>query len=291
MNHQPVAGAQIGAPAGTMQQALPATGAFLSIAGVNKVYETAKSTTHALTTINTGVAEGEFVSVVGPSGCGKSTLMRLVAGLDVPTSGEIRLAGTPVRGPSRRTGIVFQEATLLPWRDALSNILLPADVQWMSKADRDKIRGRAEGLLKLVGLDGFAGAYPSELSGGMRQRVALARALLMDPALLLMDEPFGALDALTREQMNMELLRIWTEATKTVIFITHSVSEAVLLSDRVLVMSPRPGRISGDVRVELPRPRSLSQLETPAGIRAIAQVREGLEVGEVSPQRSSTVEL
>jgi NitT/TauT family transport system ATP-binding protein len=209
---------------------------------------------HALRDINLDVAEGELLSIIGPSGCGKSTLMRIIAGLDTPTSGSVMVNGDPVRGTRRDIGIVFQQATLLPWQTVLDNVLLPARAQ---KVDRAK---RGKELLELVGLGGFADRYPFELSGGMQQRVAICRALICDPSILLMDEPFGALDAMTREQMNDELLRIQAEERKTIVFITHSIPEAVLLGDRVVVMTPRPGRIADVVDVDLPKPRTLASM-------------------------------
>jgi NitT/TauT family transport system ATP-binding protein len=208
----------------------------------------------ALTGIDLTVSEGEFVCVVGPSGCGKSTLLRLIAGTLQRSSGDILVRGTPVDGPRRDIGIVFQTATLLPWRNVLANTLLPVDVQGL---DKKVYTERARALLQMVGLDGFERKYPSELSGGMQQRVSITRALVHDPAVLLMDEPFGALDALTREQMNLDLQRIWAAAGKTVFLITHSISEAVFLADRVVVMSARPGRLVAEFAVDFERPRSL----------------------------------
>jgi NitT/TauT family transport system ATP-binding protein len=208
----------------------------------------------ALTGIDLTVAEGEFVCVVGPSGCGKSTLLRLIAGTLQRSSGDILVRGTPVDGPRRDIGIVFQTATLLPWRNVLANTLLPVDVQGL---DKKVYTERARALLQMVGLEGFERKYPSELSGGMQQRVSITRALVHDPAVLLMDEPFGALDALTREQMNLDLQRIWATAGKTVFLITHSISEAVFLADRVVVMSARPGRLIAEFAVDFERPRSL----------------------------------
>jgi NitT/TauT family transport system ATP-binding protein len=249
---------------------------LLTVSDVSKRYATRNGIVDALSDVNVDIADGEFVSIVGPSGCGKSTLLRLVAGLDTATAGAIRILGDQVTGPSRRTGVVFQEARLLPWRTAVDNILLPAEIQGGRRAARAQ-RERAEQLLALVGLKGFESAYPRELSGGMAQRVALARSLLLNPSLLLMDEPFGALDAITREQMNMELLRIWSESRKTVIFITHSVSEAVLLSDRVLVMTPSPGRVRGSIPIDLPRPRTVAQLETPEAAEMSLRIRSILE--------------
>jgi NitT/TauT family transport system ATP-binding protein len=234
----------------------------------------------ALKDIDFAIPEGEFLSVVGPSGCGKSTLLKILAGLIPATAGEAFLNGTPIDGPRRDIGVVFQSPVLFPWRTVLGNVLLPADVQRLGRAPMEK---RAYELLKLVGLDGFERRYPWELSGGMQQRVALVRALIHDPAILLMDEPFGALDAMTREQMNVELQRLWLERKKTVVFITHSTAEAVFLGDRVLVMTPRPGRIGDLFRVDIPRPRALDVMNTEIfggyvrRIRAVLNAGGGLE--------------
>jgi NitT/TauT family transport system ATP-binding protein len=241
---------------------------------LSKIYETIEGERiHALSDIDLAVGEGQFVSVVGPSGCGKSTLLRLVAGTLPRTSGDISLRGMPVTGPRRDIGIVFQTATLLPWRNVLQNTLLPVDVQGLDKTVYGE---RARSLLQMVGLTGFERKYPFELSGGMQQRVSLTRALVHDPAVLLMDEPFGALDALTREQMNLDLQRIWAAARKTVLLITHSISEAVFLSDRVLVMSPRPGRMIAEFRVDFERPRSLDVMGTPGFGRLVSEIRRHL---------------
>jgi NitT/TauT family transport system ATP-binding protein len=241
---------------------------------VGKVYQTLEGERiHALEGIDLAVREGEFVSVVGPSGCGKSTLLRLIAGTLPKTAGEIRVRGTPVEGPRRDIGIVFQTATLLPWRNVLQNALLPVHVQGL---DRQRYGERAEQLLHMVGLAGFERKYPFELSGGMQQRVSITRALVHDPAVLLMDEPFGALDALTREQMNLELQRIWAAAGKTVFLITHSISEAVFLADRVVVMSARPGRILAEFEIAFPRPRTLEVMGTPEFGRLVTEIRRRL---------------
>ncbi len=230
----------------------------------------------ALSDIDFTVGDGEFVSIVGPSGCGKSTLLRILAGLMPPTVGEANLAGTAIAGPRRDIGVVFQSPVLFPWRSVLANAELPVDVQ---RLDRGAMRTRALDLLKLVGLEGFENRYPRELSGGMQQRVSLVRALIHDPALLLMDEPFGALDAMTRETMHIELQRIWMERRKTIVFITHSIAEAVFLADRVLVMTPRPGRISAELTVDLPRPRALEAVNTEAFGTYVRQIRECLNAG------------
>lgn len=213
----------------------------------------------ALADTSLSIAQDEFIAVVGPSGCGKSTLLRLVAGLIRPTRGTIRVDGLEVLAPSSDVGIVFQAPTLLPWTNVLNNVLFPLKILGAMNADA---RVRALALLELAGLGGFEKKMPRELSGGMQQRVAICRALVHDPRILLMDEPFGALDALTREEMSLELLRIWAERPKTIMFITHSVPEAVLLADRVVVMSERPGRIADIVDVPLPRPRSFDQEST-----------------------------
>jgi NitT/TauT family transport system ATP-binding protein len=227
----------------------------------------------ALSAIDFVIGEGELVVVVGPSGCGKSTLLRILAGLLPQSEGEASLHGTPIAGPRRDIGVVFQSPVLFPWRSVLGNAMLPVDVQ---RLGREKLRARAFELLKLVGLDGFEHRHPWELSGGMQQRVALVRALIHDPALLLMDEPFGALDAMTREAMNVELQRIWMERRKTILFITHSIGEAVYLADRVLVMTPRPGRILDSMRIDLPRPRGLDVMNTEAFGAYVRRIRAAL---------------
>jgi NitT/TauT family transport system ATP-binding protein len=207
----------------------------------------------ALRDVSFAIAEGEFVSLVGPSGCGKSTLLRVMSGLLPPTHGEVYFRQRPLTGPSDHIGIVFQSSNLMPWRTVLRNITLPLELEGV---DREQARRAAATLIRLVGLQGFEGSYPDELSGGMAQRVAIARALIHDPAILLLDEPFGALDALTRERMNLELLRIWEARRKTVFMVTHNIQEAILLSDRVMVMTERPGQIVSDLPIGLPRPRS-----------------------------------
>lgn len=219
------------------------------------------------------VREGEFLCLVGPSGCGKSTLLRLVVGLEQPTAGRICLAGKEVNRPRRAVGIVFQEPTLMAWRTVKANVALPLEMNGCSK---EEARQKAQELLNLVGLSGFEDNYPAQLSGGMAQRVALARALVHDPQMLLMDEPFGALDALTRERMGQELLRIWQARRKTVLMVTHSVPEAVFLADRVLVLGPRPTSIVAEVAVDLPRPRPADASETPAFAALAHRVREAL---------------
>jgi NitT/TauT family transport system ATP-binding protein len=208
----------------------------------------------ALERVDLEVKENEFVSLVGPSGCGKSTILRLVAGLVPPTSGAVRVRGREVREPYPDVGFVFQSAVLLPWRTVLDNVLFSIEMLGQSPRANQE---RAASLIDLAGLAGFERKYPGELSGGMQQRVAICRALVHDPGLLLMDEPFGALDALTREEMSLELLRIWDERRKTILFVTHSIPEAILLSDRVVVLTPRPGRLARVLAIDLPRPRRM----------------------------------
>ncbi len=232
----------------------------LIIDGVSLVYPTSRGPLTALQGLSFGVGQGEFVSVLGPSGCGKSTLLRLVTGLLQPSEGRLALAGRTIDGPRADVGIVFQQPTLLPWKRVVDNVLVPVRARGTVTPDH---RQRALALLETVGLAPFAQHYPHELSGGMQQRVGIARALLAEPNLLLMDEPFAALDAMTRESMMDELLRIWQHSSKTVLFITHSIPEAVYLSDRVLVMGPRPGCIIDSVTVDLPRPRVIATMADP----------------------------
>ena len=231
--------------------------ALIEIDGVTKVYQTAGGPVESLRPLTFDIADGEFMAVVGPSGCGKSTLLKMVAGLLPATAGEIRLRGAPVKGPPDDVGIVFQSPVLLAWRSVLENVMLQIDMRHLG---RKAYLPKAQALVDLVGLKGFEQRYPWELSGGMQQRASICRALVHDPAVLLMDEPFGALDAMTREKMNVELQRIWYETRKTVMFITHSIPEAVFLADRVLVMSERPGSIAAIYDVPIARPRSLKAM-------------------------------
>ncbi len=247
----------------------------IAVRNLSKAYAARGSGVAALDGISFSVAEGEFVAVVGPSGCGKSTLLKILAGILTTSSGEALLRGTPIVAPRRDIGVVFQSPVLFPWRTVLDNVLLPVDVQGLG---RDRHGKAALDLLSLVGLAGFEHRYPWELSGGMQQRVAITRALIHDPAMLLMDEPFGALDAMTREHMNVELQRIWLERKKTVLFITHSIPEAVFLADRVLVMTPRPGRLMDDVPVKIARPRSLEIMNTGEFGRYVSQIRSRFSV-------------
>jgi NitT/TauT family transport system ATP-binding protein len=224
----------------------------------------------ALEGVSLDIKPGEFVSIVGPSGCGKTTLLRMVAGLLPPNSGKVLVGGVEVREPRPDVGLVFQQALLLPWLTVLRNVLLPVDVQGMRIAD---YRDRARDLIGMVGLGGFEKRLPSELSGGMQQRVALARALVHDPKILLMDEPFAALDAMTRETMNIELQRIWAEYHKTVLFVTHGIPESVFLSDRVVVMTARPGRVAAIIQIPFARPRTAGLFGTAEFAAVAAQIR------------------
>ena len=228
---------------------------MIRLDGVGKTYRTRRGDiVRAVEDITLHVAENEFVTLVGPSGCGKSTLLRLVAGLTPATRGAIRVRDTAVREPFPDVGFVFQQPVLLPWRSVLDNVLF--SVEMLGQPPR-QYRKQAADLLELTGPGGFETKYPHELSGGMQQRVAICRALLPDPSLLLMDEPFGALDAMTREEMSLELLRVWEERRKTILFVTHSIPEAILLADRVVVMTARPGRIARVLTIDLPRPRTM----------------------------------
>jgi len=243
---------------------------------IEHIYASDNAYVHALKDVSFEAANGEFVSIVGPSGCGKSTLIRILSGLMRPVAGCLSVQGNAVNGPHSSVGIVFQVPALMAWRTVIENVLLPIDVLRL----RGDYRSRAMELLQLVGLGDFADAYPDELSGGMQQRVAMCRALGYDPPVLLMDEPFGALDALTREQMNIELLRVWRARAKTILFVTHSIPEALFLSDRILVMSRRPGRIVGDYRVELARPRPIDILTDPEMARLASEIRGKMAVAE-----------
>jgi len=227
-----------------------------------------------LQNIDVAVEQGEFISVVGPSGCGKTTFLRIVAGLEPASSGTILLDDKPLLGPGGNRGFVFQNDSLLPWRTVLSNALIGPEVAGQMGA---KERQRTLDLLKLVGLGGFENYYPRQLSGGMRQRVNLARALAIDPEVLLMDEPFASLDAQTREIMQTELLRIWEQGRKTVVFVTHQIDEAVFLSDRVLVFARRPGRLQESVEIELPRPRNLAIKRAPEFVAYVDRIWKMLE--------------
>ncbi len=254
--------------------------AAVSLAGVSKVFDAEGGRVHALAGIDLEIGRNEFVSLIGPSGCGKSTLLRLVGDLLTPTSGVVEVNGKPAHQArlDRDYGMVFQQATLLDWRSVERNVALPLEIMDVPKGDR---RRRATEKLDLVRLGDFAGHYPWQLSGGMQQRVAIARALVFEPELLLMDEPFGALDEMTRERMQMELMSIWNRTQTTVVFVTHSIPEAVFLSTRVVVMSPRPGRITQVVDIDLPQPREFGTREDPRFFELLTEVREALRATEV----------
>ena len=259
-----------------MSAAGAAFGVGVRIEGVSKVYETREGDDiQALACLDLAIGAGEFVAVVGPSGCGKSTLLSMLAGLFPATTGTIRIDGETLHGPHPKAGVVFQTDLLLYWRTVLANVLLPIEIKRRPIAEYTE---RAEALLGKVGLAGFSSKFPSELSGGMRQRVAICRALIQEPGLLLMDEPFGALDALTREQLIMDLQTMWLSVGNTVLFITHGIEEAIFLADRVIVMSPRPGSIDLDLAIDIPRPRRWKEIhENAAFLAAMRKVREIFE--------------
>lgn len=248
--------------------------ALISADGISKVYQTREGQpVRALEAVDFAVDDGEFVSIVGPSGCGKSTLLMILGGLLPASSGSVQVDGRSVVRPRRDIGVVFQNAVLLPWKTVLENALLPVRIHGGSA---EAARGRAIELLAMVGLEGFEHKYPFELSGGMQQRNAIVRALITDPRILLMDEPFGALDAMTREQLNLDLQTIWLRSRKTVVFVTHSIPEAVFLGDRVMVMGSRPGRLLGVESVSLDRPRGLEVMTSPEFGGHVERVRQRL---------------
>jgi len=252
------------------ERAVQGAAQLLTVRGLSLVYQTSRGPLTALQDLTLDVKVGEFISLLGPSGCGKSSLLKVAAGLVAPTAGEIRLRGTPIVKPRPDVGVVFQKPNLMPWKTVLQNVLVTTQSLHL---DARKSRERARELLALVGLADFIDHYPRELSGGMQQRVGLVRGLVHDPDVLLMDEPFAALDAMTREHMTLELQKFWMGTGKSVIFITHSIPEAVFLSDRVLVMSERPGRVVKEIDVGLRRPRGLTTMEGPAFIEITGQLR------------------
>jgi NitT/TauT family transport system ATP-binding protein len=241
---------------------------------LSKEYATRQRPLSAIEDVSFEVAEGEFLCIVGPSGCGKTTLLRLLAGLELPDRGQVCLHAQPVEGPRQEIGFVFQKANLMPWRTVMDNVLLPLQIDHLPP---DEAERRASNALQLGGLTEFAASYPRELSGGMEQRVAIARALAHEPEILLLDEPFGALDALTRERLNQELLRLWSISRKTVVTVTHDIREAVFLADRVLVLSQRPARVAAIVPITLPRPRPLSIFYSEAFSALAYEVRQAIQ--------------
>ena len=267
----------------TSGAAAPSGRPAVEISGVSKRFGTASGGVLALDGIDLVIGHGEFVSLIGPSGCGKSTLLRLIGDLTTPTSGEVRVNAKPARRArlDRDYGMVFQAPVLMDWRTVEKNVQLPLEIMGFSGPERVR---RANALLDLVELREFAGRYPWQLSGGMQQRVAIARALAFDPKLLLMDEPFGALDEMTRERMNLELMSLWRRLDTTIVFVTHSIPEAVFLSTRVVVLSPRPGRIADIVEVDLPQPRTVDTREQERYFRLVTEVREALRRNESDNQ-------
>src|SRR3954470_16780936 len=263
------------APAPQRAADAAAASSGIHISGVSKTYRSRDGDVPSLRPLDFHIDDGEFFVVVGPSGCGKSTLLKMISGLLAPSSGEILVDGEKVTNPHGNVGIVFQNSLLLPWRNVLNNVLLPIDMKQLS---REQFLPRAMALLKMVGLEGFEKKLPWQLSGGMQQRASICRALVHDPKIMLMDEPFGALDAMTRERMNVELQRIQRETGKTVLLITHSIPEAVFLADRVLVMSERPGTIAAIYDVTLPRPRSLDVLSDPVFVQLTQTIRRHFDV-------------
>jgi NitT/TauT family transport system ATP-binding protein len=246
----------------------------VEIKNVTKIFELKEGSVTALKSVSFNVMDKEFVSVIGPSGCGKSTVLRIVAGLIEPEEGEIQIRGVGPQQARRQRlySFVFQDPVMFPWRNVLSNIMIPLEV--LNKNERRKYINRAEEMLDLVGLKGFGNASPNQLSGGMRQRAAIARALLMKPEVLLMDEPFGALDEINRDKLNLELMRIWQETAASVIFITHSIEEAVFLSDRIIILTPRPGKVAAEVKIDLPHPRNMEIKQSEAAFNYATQVRK-----------------
>lgn len=270
-------------PSQPRSRSTPGDGAGLRVQDVTHLYRGSNGQdVEALQAVSVNVSRGAFASLIGVSGCGKSTLLRIMGGLLSPTSGAVLSHGSRVIGPNRDVGFMYQEATLLPWRTALDNVLLPIEIR-DGRSAAQAARPKAEALLATTGLAKFAKSYPDELSGGMAQRVAICRMLVSDPSLLLLDEPFGALDELTRESMNLELQQVCADAEATAVMVTHSIPEAVFLSDVVHVMSPRPGRVVKEIVIDLPRPRSFTDTTaSPAYARAVQDVRQAL-TSDVTP--------
>lgn len=249
---------------------------LLTVDQATKVYDTGSGAVHALENLSLTIDEGEFVCILGPSGCGKSTLLWAISGLHPLTSGTITLGGAPVTAPPRQVGMIFQEANLLPWKNLWENILFPFEIR---KINSEPYHDRIRELLELTGLSGFETKMPRELSGGMQQRASIVRCLGFDPDVILMDEPFGALDAFTRDEMNLLIQKIWMDTGKTIIFVTHNVTEAIFLANRVVVLSPRPGRLSRIFPIDLPRPRTIDQTFDRPFIEKILEIKATIERG------------
>jgi NitT/TauT family transport system ATP-binding protein len=262
------------APA-SVQEDVNAAGAKIRVVDATKVYETKSGPVNALEDFSVDIRDGELICILGPSGCGKTTLLWAMSGLHALTRGQVLLDDQPIAGPRpREIGMIFQDANLLPWRNLRQNIEFPFEIKRETK-DRERIAG----LVEVTGLAGFEGAMPRELSGGMQQRASIVRALAQDPAVLLMDEPFGALDAFTRDEMNLLLLNLWSETGKTVVFVTHNIGEAIFLADRVVVMTSRPGRLARIYDIDLPRPRTIEMTFEPAFIGLIQEIKRTVEAG------------
>ncbi|MEZ4498688.1 MAG: ABC transporter ATP-binding protein [Thermomicrobiales bacterium] len=253
----------------------------LSIEHATKYYKTKSGQVHALEDINLQIKQGEFVAVVGPSGCGKSTLLWAMSGLHDLTKGRIVLNGTPVTGPRPELGMIFQDANLLPWRNLRQNINFPFEIKKMKVGPHEE---RIKSLIAEVGLAGFENKFPRELSGGMQQRASIVRCLSYDPEVILMDEPFGALDAFTRDEMNLLIQKLWMETGKTIIFVTHNVTEAIFLADRVVVLTPRPGRLAHIFEIDLPRPRTIDSTFSPPFIEKVLEIKETIMTGVYTPK-------
>ncbi len=262
--------------------------AMLVVEHATKYYRTGSGSVHALEDLSLEVAAGEFVCVLGPSGCGKSTLLWALSGLHDLTRGRIILNGTPVTGPRPEIGMIFQDANLLPWRNLWQNIHFPFEIKRLDAAPYEP---RIRSLINEVGLTGFETKMPRELSGGMQQRASIVRCLSFDPSVILMDEPFGALDAFTRDEMNLLIQQIWMETGKTIVFVTHNVTEAIFLADRVVVLTPRPGRLAHTFPIDLPRPRTIEQTFTPAFIRTVLDIKGTIESGAYRPEGAAGVGL
>ena len=252
----------------------------MSVRHASKHYKTGTGSVHALENLSLEIPQGEFICILGPSGCGKSTLLWGMSGLHDLTSGEVILNGTPVNGPRPEIGMIFQDANLLPWRNLWQNIEFPFEIK---KLDPKPYESRIKGLLSEVGLAGFEKKMPRELSGGMQQRASIVRCLSYDPDVILMDEPFGALDAFTRDEMNLLIQKIWMETGKTIIFVTHNVSEAIFLADRVVVLTPRPGRLAHIFPIDLPRPRTIDMTFEPDFIHLVKEIKNTIETGRYTP--------